>query len=358
MRILFVSDALSIHTRRWAEYFRDRGDEVHIASFRYANIQGVTLHLLPTYKLGKIGYLFSVINLRKIYKQVKPDIVHAQYITSYGFIAVLARIKPLIVTAWGTDVLISPQRSSIIRMITKYTIMNADVVTTVAEHMNNSIRDLSIDKYVEAIPFGVDINLFKIKSTNENASKKLSLICTRNFAPVYDVETLIKAIFILKEKNIHIKTTLIGDGPLRKELEDLVSQLNLLEQITFFGHIGFKELSENLADSDIFVSPAISDGNNVSLNEAMACGCFPIATNIPANAQWITHGYNGYLYPPGKPEVLSELIEQAINNKYLLGKSRQINRDIVEERANWVNCVKKVESIYSALITSQKRTEL
>ena len=76
-RILYVSDALSIHTRRWAEHYRDCGVEVHVASFRPATIDGVRVHVLPTGGLGRVGYFLAVPALRRLARALRPDVVHA-----------------------------------------------------------------------------------------------------------------------------------------------------------------------------------------------------------------------------------------------------------------------------------------
>src|ERR1700682_2326769 len=107
MRILFVGDAGSIHLRRWLEHFRDRGAEVHVATFQPCSIEGVTLHLLPRYGLGKLGYFFALRTLPRLQDLLRPDIVHAHNVTSYGFLAAKSGLHPLIVTAWGSDVLIA-----------------------------------------------------------------------------------------------------------------------------------------------------------------------------------------------------------------------------------------------------------
>src|SRR3989339_430971 len=118
MRILLLADAQSIHTRRFTEHFYKAGHDVHLASFRDYRIPGVKLHLLPTYGLGKIGYFFSLPRLWMIATKIKPDIVHAHHITSYGFLAAMARLKPLVVTAWGSDLLIAPRESRMLRWAT------------------------------------------------------------------------------------------------------------------------------------------------------------------------------------------------------------------------------------------------
>jgi glycosyltransferase involved in cell wall biosynthesis len=354
MKILYVSDAQSIHTRRWAEYFRDRGADVHIASFRPCDIRGVKIHILPTFGLGKLGYFFALFTLRTLYTRLRPDVVHAQYVTSYGFLAALAGLQPLIVTAWGTDVLISPKESRLMRFFARYAVRHAAAITTVAEHMNASVVDLDVPSTrVTAIPFGVDTQFFVPSPHSASVNMPLRLICTRNFGQIYDVQTLIRALALVFARGYRLNVDLVGEGPLRQSLVDLVNALGLEQQVHFHGHVDHPTLAGLLAAADIFVSPALSDGNNVSLNEAMACGCFPVATAIPANAQWIQDGKNGYLYPPGDVGRLAAAIEMAIKNASLRSAARDENRKIVETWADWHVCVKRMESIYERL--SRKR---
>jgi len=350
MKILYVSDAQSIHTRRWAESFRDRGADVHVASFRPCNIQGVKIHILPTFLMGKIGYFMALFTLRALYTRLRPDVVHAQYVTSYGFLAALARLQPLIVTAWGTDVLISPKESRMARFFARYSVRHAAAVTTVAEHMNAAIVDFGVPvARVAAIPFGVDSQLFVPKLHGGSENTPLKLICTRNFSPIYDVQTLLRALALVFSRGYLLDVDLIGEGPLRQSLVDLVNELGLVSQVHFHGHVDHPTLARFLARADIFVSPALSDGNNVSLNEAMACGCFPIATDIPANTQWIQNGKNGYLYPPGDVGRLASAIEMAAKDPFLRNVAKDENRNIVVIRADWRVCVKRMASLYESL---------
>ncbi len=347
MKILYVSDAQSIHTRRWAEYFRDTGAEVHVASFRGADIPGVTTHLLPTFGLGKPGYFIALLFLSALYRRLRPEVVHAQYVTSYGFLSAFAGLHPLVLTAWGTDVLISPKESRLMRWLASYAVRHADAVTTVARHMNPSVAALGIsESAVSAVPFGVDTQHFVpiLQSRPENDT--LHLICTRNFAPVYGVTTLITSLQQVMERGLRLQVDLVGDGPLRSELEAQVMRAGLSSRVKFHGHVDHDRLAQLLAKADIFVSPAISDGNNVSLNEAMACASFPIGTHIPANAQWIEDGVNGLLYPSGDADTLTECIIRAAGDTTLRERAGKLNRRIVEQRADWRNCVAQMTAIY------------
>lgn len=350
-RVLFLSDAKSIHTRRWAEHFRDQGMQVHVASFRPEKIEGVQVHVLPTYGLGRMGYFLAVPTLDRLAKQLVPDLVHAQYVTSYGFLAALAGLRPLVLTAWGTDVLISPRESRVMRWIASYAIRHADVVTTVAEHMNSAVASLGVPvDEVSAVPFGVDTQKFLPPAVLRPEAMPLRLICTRNFGPIYSVHTLIAALQKVAARGLSLHVDLVGAGPLKSELEAQVEDAGMRSWVTFYGHVDHLRLAQLLAQAHLFVTPALSDGNNVSLNEAMACACFPIATDIPANAQWIDHGVNGLLYPPGDANRLAECILQAASDVGWRTRAGVINREIVETRADWRVCVARMNDTYAKAI--------
>lgn len=350
-RLLFVSDALSIHTRRWAEAFRDEGVEVHVASFRDAKISGVQVHHLRTAGLGRLGYMLAVPMLRRLMREINPDIVHAQYVTSYGFVSALAGMRPRIVTAWGTDVLISPRQSPLSKFLARFALRNADFVTTVAEHMNAAVIELGIPSdRVIALPFGVDCKRFHLPEVSPPPPPPLRLICTRNFAPVYAVDTLINAIAEVRGRGLSIEVDLVGAGPLEPLLREQVHQRELDDIVRFRGHVDHETLARWLGDHHIFVTPALSDGNNVSLNEAMACGCFPIATDIPANAQWLQDGDNGLLYPSGEAQALASCIERAAADPELRARAALQNRRIVEERADWRASVERMKTLYEKAI--------
>ena len=353
MRILYVSDALSIHTQRWAEAMRDAGDEVHIASFRAASITGVTVHALPTAGLGKAGYVLAVPVLRRLCARLRPDVVHAQYVTSYGFLAAMARLKPLVVTAWGSDVLLSPRESRFARWRARRALAGADQVTTVAEHMNAAVVALGLPAAaVLAMPFGVDTALFSPPATPRAATPPLRVISTRNFAPVYSVHTAVEALVLLRMRGLDVQLELVGAGPLREALQAQVQAAGLGPHVRFHGHVSHPQLAALLGAAHVFVSTALSDGNNVSLNEAMACGCFPLATDIAANAQWLNRGRNGVLFAPGDAQGLADGIAAAAGDAAWRDAAAAENRHIVLTRADWRLSVQRMRALYARLAAS------
>jgi glycosyltransferase involved in cell wall biosynthesis len=354
MRILQVGNAQSIHLQRWAEAQVAMGHEVHVASFLPGQIPGSTVHVLPTFGLGRVGYFLAICGLRKLWRVLAPDVVHAQYVTSYGFISAAAGVHPLVITAWGTDVLLTPKASRLGRLLVRYALRKADAVTTVAQHMSESLGDIGVSRSdVETIPFGVDAALFRPQVNPDSQSRSRHVISTRNLWPLYDVETVVRAVAAVSHGGAVVLLDLVGEGPERARLESLVRELGLDGSVRFLGRVDHKRLPGILAEAGIFVSSALSDGNNISLNEAMACGVFPIATDIPANSQWIEHGRNGYLYRGGDVAALAGCLLDALDDQARRQEAAVLNRKIVEDRADWLANVGRMSDVYSRVIAKR-----
>lgn len=120
MKICYFADAQSIHTERWVKWFVKRGHEVHLISFKKAKIENVNFHYIgPLKSVPYFSILCSPIlfllflkfrTIRKLIKEIDPDIVHGHYLTEHGFLAAASGFKPLVVSAWGSDVLINMKK--------------------------------------------------------------------------------------------------------------------------------------------------------------------------------------------------------------------------------------------------------
>lgn len=355
MKICYFADAESIHIIRWCKHFAALGHEVHIISFKNTTIENVKLHHINVGNIEEKGgnwkTLFKFREVEKILDQIQPDIFHSHYATSYGITGALCGFHPYIITALGTDVLISPQQSRIYKILLKYAFSKADWITAMADHMKVAIQNIGVHPgKITVVPFGIDPSIFN--DTNRKLpTDKFVITSTRNFETLYNIPHLINAVAEAKTKIPNIHLNLIGDGSLRIELEKLIQQKGLSENVTFYGKVPQPKIAEVLTHSHLFISVSLSDGNNISLNEAMACGAFCIATDIPANTQWIRNGENGFLV------AINDIIglRDKIVNSYthyneLQLKAMPINKKIIEERAIWANNMKKVEIKYQSLI--------
>lgn len=355
MRICYLADSESIHTKRWCAHFHALGHEIHLISLKKIPIENVHFYHLDagdiSVKGGNRKILFQGGKVRRLIKKIQPDILHAHYATSYGWLGARSGFHPFMVTALGTDVLISPIHSSLYRKMIRYIFRKADAVTLMADHMKKVISDYDLgdlNKF-SIVPFGIDTNIFNAKN-RMTSNDSFVITSTRNFEEVYNIPHLLKSVARVKEKIPGLKLNLIGDGSKRKMIEDLVHELGLKEITTFYGKVSQPIIAELLNRSHLFVTVSLSDGNNISLNEAMACGAYCIATDIPANTQWITDGENGRLLAINDVDKLTEIILDSYSNySKIIEKANAQNQRIISEKADWQVNMKWVESKYAEL---------
>jgi glycosyltransferase involved in cell wall biosynthesis len=81
----------------------------------------------------------------------------------------------------------------------------------------------------------------------------------------------------------------------------------------------------------------------------MACGCFPIAGDIPSLREWINPGENGFLVDPGDPDALAEAILRALDDLDLRNKAQKQNARLIAERADYDRVMAQAAEFYQRL---------
>ena len=369
MRICFIADGISIHTKRWVNYFAQKGHEVHLISFRFtAGYEGYDIRvqthslirLLP--QIGMLsGYLSGILwlfQVRRLVKRIRPDILDAHYIEVPAYLAVASGFHPLILTAWGSDILVTPKQNAIYRLLIKYSLKKADLVVCRTSFMREEIIKLGGHSEKIRISFlGVNTKEFNPAKRSEELRQILDIsnlipvvISTRALRPIYDMQTLVTAIPLVLKDVHQAKFAIVGEGEQRKYLETLAKSLAILDSIRFVGCIPHEKISQFLASSDVYVSTSLSDGTPSSLLEAMACGLAPVVTDIDANRSWIQDGENGFLVPMRDHEMLAAKITLLIKNDDIRSRFGEINMKIVKEKAEHDVQLKKLEEIYTGLL--------
>jgi len=176
----------------------------------------------------------------------------------------------------------------------------------------------------------------------------------RNHEPVYNLPVLFKAIAKVKPQIKNLQFVVTGDGSLRKELEQLAAELGIADVTVFRGRIPQPQMVELLNRTNVFVTVSFSDGNSLSLAEAMACGAFCIASDIPANAQWIVNNKNGFLVPVDDVDALAaKLLFAYTNYEEIQNKGLTLSRQIIAEKGVWKLNMQKIEQKYQSLIAAK-----
>ena len=377
LTICFLGNASSIHTIKWARFFSEKGHNVHLISIDKPighDLKGVKIHivnrLIPIQKKPWIfmNMPITILQAKKIIEEIKPDIMHAHYIVSYGLRAALSGFRPLIMTAWGSDILVAPKQNAFVRFLVKYALNKADLITCDAFHMKKAIVDLGIsESKIKIINFGTDTDRFKPGEKNQKIIKELDLeknkiiISLKWPDPLSDYGTLIRSASIVIKKHPEARFIILGPTSFPEHLEELkqlVKELNLNDKVRFLGDVINKEIPEYLRLSDIYVCTSLSDaGLASSTSEAMACGLPAIITDFGDNSRWVENEKNGFLFKLRDHESLAEKIIYLLDNPSLGKKFGEISRKIIEERNDYRKEMAKMESMYQELATSVgKRT--
>lgn len=354
MKICFFADGESIHTVRWCQHFHALGHEIHLITFKKVAIENIHVHFVDTGKITVSGGNWRVLlkykEIKSLLKKIKPTIFHAHYATSYGITGALTNYHPYVITALGTDVLISPNQSILYKVLLKYAFAKADWITAMADHMKTAILNLGVNKSkVDTVPFGIDPLVFNM-SNRAVPTDKFVVTSTRNFEKIYNIPHLLKAVAVAKKQIPNLHLNLIGNGSLRQEVLAELKSLALESCCTVFGKIPQPAIAKELNHSHLFISVSLSDGNNISLNEAMACGTLPIVTNIPANTQWIEDGKNGFLVDIDDVHTLAEKMIYCYKNyRKIQDVAQTMNQNIINEKALWSVNMALVEKKYHQL---------
>lgn len=354
MKICLIADATSVHSQRWASYFVQQGDEVHLITYEAPNIpiEGVEMHVVKS--LFNSLYLAFIPRHIKIYllvRRLKPDIIHAHFISKFGFHAAFLGRHPVVMSAWGDDILIIPYWSKLLWYFTKISLKRADLIYAASRDIMNKIMDnFGISsKKVKVNTHGVDVELFHPMS-NKLALNAIVVFSNRNFYPVYNIKTLIDAIPFTISKNSNIKFWIIGKGPEEKELKQHAIDIGVNQYIDFIEWIGFEDMPMYLNSCDIYVSTAISDGTPVSMLEAMACGRPCIITDVGGVSEWIKDDVTGLLVKPGQPEELANKIIELAGNSEKRAMMGNNARNLALKFANKSTIMGNARSDYITLI--------
>lgn len=282
----------------------------------------------------------------------QTDIVHAHLAIPLGYVATLSpRHTPLVVTCHGSDCTL-PYENPLYRPFMLRTLRKADKVVAVSRF----IRDLAVrlgapKKRVEVVYLGVDTTMFRPATDKAFMRRKYGMPANHvvvgalgRLVPEKRVEDMIRAATIVSGK-IDAHFVVGGDGPDRPRLENLVKRLGV-KNISFIGEVadaaGFHQIC------DIFVLASLREGLSISLQEAMATGCVPVAVDGLGCPELVREGENGYLFEPRDAGGMAEKILKAASNPGLGRRARETIEEGFDMRKNAMRYVEIYHEVLSS----------
>jgi N-acetyl-alpha-D-glucosaminyl L-malate synthase BshA len=344
-----------------------KGHEMHIVSyttpFRLRTFhQNVFIHEIevasyplfkyPPYELGLVTQLVELAEAHNL------DIIHAHYAVPHAASAYLAkqifnssRLKT-ITTLHGTDITLVGADPSFHRVV-KFAIEKSDGVTAVSRYlMKRTIEEFDIRREIRVIPNFIDAA--RPAQTRDLCSRETFapggekiLMHASNFRPVKRIGDVVR-IFARVREQIPAKLLLIGDGPERLFIQQLVRELKLGSDVHFLGEQD--QLEPLFFCADLFLLPSEQESFGLTALEAMNCGVPVIGTDVGGLPEVITHGETGYLFPVG------DITNMAANAVALLGDParhelfRTLARRRAEQFFNADDIIPQYEAYYEEIL--------
>jgi glycosyltransferase involved in cell wall biosynthesis len=357
MKVLYFSNDYSPHDHRFLSAIRDGGHDVfHIrleGNLRQTEDRPVPEGVQIVQWAGGRGKFHWVdlpkyaLSLRRVIRQVKPDLIHAGPIQTCAFLSVLSGFRPILTMSWGFDLMQDVHRNWWYERFTHYVLRNTQFFTSDAIVTRDKAvaYGMNPDRTV-VFPWGVDLQHFVPKDWSLVTDHSFTVFCNRSWEPRYGVDVLARAFVRAAGGRPKLSLILLGDGSQGARIRQILLSGGALERVTFGGQISQTELPRWYHWADVFISPSHIDGSSVSLMEALACGLPCLVSDIPANREWVTEGENGWLFPDGDVDALAAKILHAMDQRKSLPEIGRAARAVAEERADWKKNSAKLMQAY------------
>lgn len=188
---------------------------------------------------------------------------------------------------------------------------------------SESMRETLVNTYglknnFTVIPTGIDMETYRTASGERIRQKRhwekdIVMISIGRLAPEKNWPTLIHAAALVLKDVPHFRFVLIGDGPDRKSLEDLVTELGIRKRVTFTESLSFSETPSYMKAANLFGFASITETQGLATLEAMAAGLPVVAVDASGTRDIIKHGQQGYLVE-NSAEALAAAIKKLISN--------------------------------------------
>jgi glycosyltransferase involved in cell wall biosynthesis len=299
-----------------------------------------------------VKQLFPIIYINSIIQKVEGklnikeyDIIHCHWLYPHGFAAyklALKYDKKLIVTGHGSDVHSIYKKSSFIKASIKKELEYADYITLVSEALKEKlidIYDINPSK-MQVIGNGVDINLFKLKSKEENNTKTyktVGYVGNLNYTKGSD---RLPRIFELISKQLEsTRFIIVGDGELKQDIFIKFDSLGL--EVDFVGRVAPELVPDYINKMDVMILPSRNEGFGMVIIEANSCGVPCVATEVGGVPEVIS---DERLLIPVKDNLEEEFAEKVIEVLKSPIKVEELFDNA--KRYDWKEIVKREAQIY------------
>ncbi|MFA5027177.1 MAG: glycosyltransferase family 4 protein [Candidatus Methylomirabilota bacterium] len=401
MRVVMVSDVSPLHIEGggervlWEQASRlaGRGHQVRILSRAPAGPvpapterQGVSIYHFPVSHLTSPGFFVaSIIGARRalaaMLAEGRADVLHLyQPLSGFG-VSGLCRSRglPMLYTFLSPAPLEYASRvgmtghhragafgrliRTLYQRLERTVLERADRIHVLSDFSASQLQDLYkiTDSRVVKIPGAVDADRFspaldrlQVRNDLGYPARRPLLLTVRNLEARMGLDTLIRAMALLRRQIPDVLLLIGGTGALCAPLAALVGTLDLGEHVRFLGYIPDTTLPRYYQAADAFVLPTRElEGFGLITVEALACGTPVLGTLVGATPEILTPLDASWLFPEATPEGmasrLTEFLTELARDPAMAGRLQRRCREFVMARYRWDLCIPRLEALLTDL---------
>jgi len=366
MKILYLANGNSIHTRRWIDPLLQRGVKPWLVSYRPVSKSNWAYPLVELPKINnlpKLRFAVWAIWLRKYIQEIKPDILHAHQIQAAGWLGSLSGFHPFVVSSWGSDLLVEPNKSPLRRQMVKFVCERADALTVPNDFMEKTALRFGMPaQKLRLVPWGIETDVYgRQPDDRSDTREKLGIsagefviLSPRGISPLYNIDIILESFGLIARHDPQVRLVLLEynlDQAYQAALKGFIHAHRLEGQVTWLPAVmSPAEMAKLYRMADLTISLPSSEGYGFSVYEAIACGCPTIITDLPSFEDSLASGIHTIKVPARDTQATRAAIRQIRENpslrQQIVRNSLQLTKYLsTEER------VTNTLHLYESLIT-------
>lgn len=380
MKICNIGWANSIHVERWLRWFSRHGHEIHLITDRPKDIEGVSIHdigfkpdtrsRLQRYKnlsfnIWWWAYFIKILEVRRLVRQIKPDILHLHSLWYPGHLGAFAGFQPYVVTVLDGDILWQKKKSLISRTFVQIALRRASMVFGESKQLLAECRCFGVlsDRLCLSHAGGVDLEKYNVSLDRSAVRLQLGLprehivLSPRSLGSIYNLKTVLRSIPIVLQSVPQAKFVFIWHSGTTQELEDmkqLTRELGIQDSTLFVGQITENNVALYHRAADVFISVALNDSGPKALKEAMACGAAPVVSDLASVREWITNGENGFIVEPTNIKQIAHAIVTLLLDSGRRERFARINVALARQYFDERTVMNDMEKAYYSVLEQPK----
>ena len=358
-RLLMLGTVNHPHVEHLALAMAERGFEVTVGGDTLSELPpsrlpaaGIQLFAAPARSRSSlVGAAAHVRWIRRLRRELRPDVVHGHWLCGFAFFAAVAGARPLAAMAWGSDVLKArPAQTAANRVALR----RAALALADSQALLDRLVALGAPPAdCRLVNWGVDRSLFRPADAEERRSLRARLglgegpviLSPRSLMPVYNPRIILEAWREIAAERPDAQLVLKHMGVVREEL----GALPFAERVHTIGHVDYERMPDYYRVADVCLSITSSDSAPRTVFEAMACGAPCVLSDLPWVHEQIADEREALIVPIDSGAV-AEAVRRLLSDRELAAGLADRGEQLVEHHHDRDVHMDRLAAVYRALL--------